>query len=352
MDNKGYYDGTKLLSLRDLNGNKPEIYISTSNRGPGKTTYFNRLVINRFLKKKQKFILLYRYSTDLENLSDKFFSDIKGLFFPEYSMISKKDPSKAFYNLWLRKNNGEPMHCGYGIALNAAEKIKQNSHLLSDTRHMIFDEFQTETNTYLSDEVIKFQSIHTSIARGDGEFARYLPVYMIANYSSIINPYYVKMGISDRLRSDTKYLRGDGWVLEQGYYPDAAQALKESGFMRAFGNSSYNKFAAENVYLNDNTAFIGVPKGKGRYLATIAYKDELYAVRAFSSQGIVYCDQNVDHSFPVKLALTTEDHQINYVMLRSSSDLVLNLRWYFEKGCFLFKNLQAKECIMKLVSYY
>lgn len=27
-----YYDGTKLLSLTDISGNKPEIYISTSNR--------------------------------------------------------------------------------------------------------------------------------------------------------------------------------------------------------------------------------------------------------------------------------------------------------------------------------
>ena len=37
-----YYDGTKLLSMQDMNGNKPEIYISTSNRSAGKTTYFNR----------------------------------------------------------------------------------------------------------------------------------------------------------------------------------------------------------------------------------------------------------------------------------------------------------------------
>lgn len=349
---KGYYDGTKLLSLLDINGNKPEIYISTSNRGPGKTTYFNRLVVNRFIKKRQKFATLYRYSTDLKNLAEKFFADIQDLFFPEYEMISKKDPSEAFHNIWLIKKGGEPLHCGYGLSLNAAEKIKQNSHLMSDTSHMLFDEFQTESNTYLSDELQKFQSVHTSIARGHGEFARYLPVYMIANYSSIINPYYVSMGISDRLRADTKYLRGTGWVLEQGFYPDAAAALKSSGFMQAFGNSSYNKFAAENVYLNDNTAFLDTPKGKGRYLCTIAYKDDLYAVRSFSSQGIVYCDMNVDRSFPMKLALTTADHQINYVMLRSSNDLVINLRWYFEKGCFRFKNLQCKECILKLVSYY
>ena len=34
-----FYDGTKLLSMTDLNGDKPEIYICTSNRSAGKTTW-------------------------------------------------------------------------------------------------------------------------------------------------------------------------------------------------------------------------------------------------------------------------------------------------------------------------
>ena len=30
-----YYDGTKLLSLTDINGNRPEIYMCTTNRTGG-----------------------------------------------------------------------------------------------------------------------------------------------------------------------------------------------------------------------------------------------------------------------------------------------------------------------------
>ena len=33
-----YYDGTKLLSMKDLDGNKPEVYMVTTNRTGGKTT--------------------------------------------------------------------------------------------------------------------------------------------------------------------------------------------------------------------------------------------------------------------------------------------------------------------------
>ena len=61
QDKPIYYDGTKLLSLKDINGNVPEIFICTSNRTAGKTTYFNRLLINGFMKKNEKFCILYRF---------------------------------------------------------------------------------------------------------------------------------------------------------------------------------------------------------------------------------------------------------------------------------------------------
>ena len=76
-----YYDGTKLLSLSDINGNKPEIYIVTTNRTGGKTTYFGRLAVKRFLSGKGKFALLYRYNYELDDVADKFFKDIGTLFF-------------------------------------------------------------------------------------------------------------------------------------------------------------------------------------------------------------------------------------------------------------------------------
>ena len=71
-----FYDGTKLLSLKDINGETPEIYICTSNRSAGKTTFFNRLAMNRFLKDGKKFALLYRYNYEVRDAPEKFFKDI------------------------------------------------------------------------------------------------------------------------------------------------------------------------------------------------------------------------------------------------------------------------------------
>ena len=341
-----YYDGTKLLSMLDINGNKPEIYMCTTNRTGGKTTYFGRLCINRFLDKGEKFGLLYRYNYELDDIVEKFYKDLGSLFFPNYTMTSKRRANGTFQELFLNDKS-----CGYGLSLNNADQIKKYSHLFSDIQRMIFDEFQSETNHYCEHETNKFVSIHTSIARGQGKQVRYVPVYMLSNTVSIINPYYVEMEISSRLKDDTKFLRGDGFVLEQGYIESASIEQKNSGFNRAFSKNSYTAYSSECVYLNDNKAFIEKPAGKSKYLCTLRYKGSDFALREYTEMGLIYCDDKADSSFLTRISVTTDDHNINYVMLKRNDFFLSNLRYFFERGCFRFKDMRCKEAVLSALSY-
>lgn len=341
-----YYDGTKLLSMLDINGNKPEIYMCTTNRTGGKTTYFGRLCINRFLDKGEKFGLLYRYNYELDDIVEKFYKDLGSLFFPDYTLTSKRRASGTFQELFLNDKS-----CGYGLSLNNADQIKKYSHLFSDIQRMIFDEFQSETNHYCEHETKKFVSVHTSIARGQGKQVRYVPVYMLSNPVSIINPYYVEMEISSRLKDDTKFLRGDGFVLEQGYIESASIEQKNSGFNRAFSKNSYTAYSSECVYLNDNKAFVEKPAGKSKYLCTLRYKGSDFALREYTESGLIYCDDKVDSSFLNRISVTTDDHNINYVMLKRNDFFLSNLRYFFEHGCFRFKDMRCKEAVLSALSY-
>lgn len=341
-----YYDGTKLLSMSDINGKKPEIYICTSNRTGGKTTYFNRLCLNGYLKRNEKFGLVYRFKYELDDVVDKFYKDIETLFFNGHEMRAKKIAKGIASELFL-----DDRSCGYAFPLNCADQIKKYSHLFSDTDRMLFDEFQSETNTYCPDEIKKLISLHTSIARGQGKQVRYVPLYMVSNPVSLINPYYVTFGISTRLKSDTKFLRGDGFVMEQGFNESAMLAQKESGFNRAFAGDSYVAYASEAVYLNDNYSFVEKPTGKSKYVCTLKYKGCNFAIREYAEQGIIFCDDKFDATFPYKITVTTDDHNINYVMLRSNDLFLVNMRYYFEKGCFRFKDLRCKEAVLASLSY-
>lgn len=341
-----YYDGTKLLSLKDINGQKPEIYICTSNRSAGKTTYFNRLAVKRFIEKGEKFCLIYRFNYELDDCSQKFFKDINSLFFPQYEMISLKRAKGIFHELFLNKKS-----CGYAVSLNSADQLKKYSHLFSDVARMIFDEFQSETNHYCPDEIRKFLSIHTSIARGQGKQIKYLPVIMISNPVSLINPYYVELGIAQRLHDDTKFLKGDGYVLEQGFNETASKAQKSSAFNRAFASNSYVAYASESIYLNDSKAFIDRPTGRSQYLCTLKYENREYGIREYSELGIVYCDNRPDKTNKNKIVVTTSDHNVNYVMLQRNDLFMIQLRMLFERGCFRFKDLKCKEVILKALAY-
>lgn len=349
-----YYDGTKLLSLKDINGKVPELYICTTNRTGGKTTYFGRLAVNRFMKHGKKFALLYRYNYELDDVADKFFKDLHGLFFNGYNMTSKRRANGIFHELFLMEGDDydTAKSCGYAITLNSADQIKKYSHLFSDVDMIIFDEFQSETNHYCSDEITKFLSIHTSIARGKGEQVRYVPVYMLGNQVSIINPYYIELGISSRLSEEVNFLRGDGFVLENGFIETASRAQKESGINRAFAKNEYVAYSSENVYLNDNLAFIEKPTDThNKYLATIRYNGRDYGVREYRNLGYLYCDDNADKTFPNKISVTTDDHNINFVMLKNNDLFITQLRYFFEHGAFRFKDLRCKEALMKCISY-
>lgn len=352
-----YYDGTKLLSLKDANGKVPEIYICTTNRTGGKTTFFNRMVVKRFLEGKGKFAVLYRYVYELKDCADAFFKDVSSLFFPEYLMRSEPRRNGAYHELFLYKKTevdtkNPGVSCGYAIPLNNADQIKKISHLLSDVSRIIFDEFQSETNKYCTDEVSKFISIHTSIARGQGKQTRYVPVYMLSNHVTLLNPYYVEFDISTRLQSTTKFFRGDGFVLEQGWVETAAKAIQDSAFMRAFKHNKQSIYLSrQGVYLMDSACFIEKMTGTSKYIATIKYNGRNFALRAYTDSGIIYCDDKADMTYPMKLSVTTEDHEINYVMMRANLEFLSTLRWYFDHGCFRFKNLMCKEALIKALSY-
>lgn len=347
-----YYDGTKLLNMKDINKEIPEIYIVESNRSDGKTTWFSKYLVDLFLTSGKKFAILYRFNYELDDCSTKFFKDINTLFFADYDMINKSRAKGIYHELFLHnKIDDTLLHCGYAISINSADQLKKYSHLFNDIDSILFDEFQSESNHYCAMEVKKFISLHTTIARGQGKQSRYVPVYMLGNPVSLLNPYYTELEISDRLKQDTKFLRGNGFVMERHFNPYASQAQNESQFNKAFSSNKYTLYAQEGKYLNDEYAFVQKINGKSRYICTIKYLSSYYAIREFSELGVIYCDRTPDMTFPLKITTTTEDHEINYVMLKRNDYMISFLRDLFEKGCFRFKDLKCKEAILKTLSY-
>lgn len=349
-----FYDGTKLMSHKDINGKQPEIIICTSNRNAGKTTFFNRFCVKKFLKLGEKFCIIVRYAYETSDAANKFFKEIGSLFFPNYRMTSRARSNGIYTELFLHEKNDTNKNgipCGYCVAINNSDNIKKVSHLLADTKRMIFDEFQSEQNKYCPNEVNKFISVHMSIARGGGEQVKFLPVYMISNHVTILNPYYTALGISARLQTNTTFLHGDGWVLEQGFNESASDANKLSAFNRAFANNSYVNYATELTYLNDNTSFVEKMKGKARYLFTLRHNNKNFGVRLYDDKGIVYINESPDITGGKFYACTIDDMTQDTILVTPMNPFVDILRSYFNYGALRFSSIECKDAVFLMISY-
>ena len=344
-----YYDGTKLLSMKDINGKPPLVYMVTSNRTAGKTTFWHRYLFNRFLKHGEKFGLIYRYKEMLSNLDGKYFKDIGPLFFPDWVVKAKKDSSGAYVELFACKkdeidNPDAWKSCGYGLAINTADKVKNYAHFFSDVSTLYFDEFQAEFAGYVPNEANKLDNLHTSIARGQGQQARRVPLIMSGNTVSIINPYFILYDIPNRIQSNTKFLKGDKFVLECNFNESASKAVEENSLFP----SRYNQYQSKGVYCLDSTAFIQKKKGQNRYLYTILMHNNSYAVRLYED-GIIFIDKRIDKTSAVTIAGDVESHNIGS-LLDQRYFIKKDLLNYFNRGLIRFYDVQTKTDILEFLT--
>lgn len=310
-----YYNGEKLLNMLDLNSERPEIYISTSNRSAGKTTFLTDFRCMILLQTEINLCFYIginmKQKTPQKVFQGNWFNIFRGL-----SMVQETLVKNVCYRLLIGEsvdiNDSDDTFCGtccgYVISLSAAEQIKRCSHLMSDATKIIFDEFQSEKGTYLKNEISLLMSIHDSLARGNGEQARYLPLYLIGNLIDIYNPYYESLGITQRLTPECNYMRGDGWVLEQGFNQASSEAHEQSAFHRAFASESYTSTSKAKEYLIKDSQFIdkNIPN-RGLYIATIHFNSTDYAIRYIEEYNIYYISTKIDPSKKIKFAATEND---------------------------------------------
>lgn len=344
-----YYNPAKLMNMMDINGNRPYIYICTTNRNAGKSFSFIDYIIKEWTGYSRLTTFIFRYNYELPGCSDTIYGDVQRTKYPDLK-FTEKSISDIYYELYC---NG--VKCGYAIALNCKDSvIKRRGPALNDTTYIVFDEFQSEDG-YIKNEVHKFQTWYTTIARGQGQLTRYVPVYMIGNLISIANPYYISMGVSNRIRPEMRFIRGDGWVLEQGFSEDAAKENSESGFNRAFQRTKYSRSLYEKgLYLEDNNSnILSVKLEQKNFLFTLISNDKTLGCWLFnpkdygitdSGLSALYISESHDDSQNIKYAnnrnVKSGETSIQTTFIKNT------LLSYYKTGKIFYQNIEIKN-IMK-----
>lgn len=333
MEKSIYYDGKKALSYNCL------FNFVVGNRGGGKTFWSKEWAIRDFLKTGNQFVYLRRYDTEFtEGKKEKFFDDILYKF-PEHKFKVKG------YVAYI-----DDKVAGYFLALSKAKIEKSVAY--PDVNKIIFDEFIIDRKSvyhYLRDEVIEFLECYETIAR-----MRDVRVFFLSNAISITNPYFLYFDIipDDKRKHNIQKIKED-ILLELVMNKSFIEEKQKTRFGKLIKGTKYGDYAVENIFLRDDSTFIGKKTGTAKYYFTFKYMGNKYGVWIDYNTGKFYVSNNIDNSCKYIYSITMEDHSINTMLVKGKNSPILkNFTENYKMGNVIFENQNIKNITYEIIKLF
>lgn len=285
-------------------------------RGGGKT--FNTIVeaIEDFEKKGKQFVYLRRRGVDLDDActgsknAGDLFADIKDKgYFPDVNFKIVADKSGG-YNFYY---NDKAM--GFGRSLNTARR----STSLPGVYKIIYDEFLIDDSAgsrdrYLNkgSEMFLFNNFYETIARG-----RDIPVVFIGNAFSMVNPYFLELGIRINDIKENKIYKGKSWTLIFWKDPEFLAEREKTQFYQATAGSEFNKHAFGNNFYLDSKAFLKKRSDDSEHQFSLVYDNKTYGVWVDWQKGFYYVTTKGAQTSKAKtISMSLSDNKPNNVNIR------------------------------------
>lgn len=325
-----YWNPQKLLSYNKL------FNFVIGNRGGGKSFGAKRLAINNWLKKREQFVYVRRYATEMENISN-YFDDI-ARFYPEHTFEASGNVFKI-----------DDEVCGYFIPLSTSTKNKSTSY--PDVTMIIFDEFIIDKGVYhyLKEEVTVFLDLYETIARPGTKGRKRTLVLFISNAISSVNPYFIYFGIVPKM--NTKFITKKSICVELYKGETFTDYKRQTEFGQLIEGTRYGNYNIENDFYRDNYNFVEKMTGTCIPWCGIKYMDCQYNIWFGCETGYLYFNsKKVPDSYP-KFCLTTLDHCVNIMLVKNikSQKLFKDIRFAYDTGLVRFDNLKSKEAFYEIM---
>ena len=339
-----YYDYNRTLNKKDINGNEPLLYLITSNRSAGKSFGCQDLLLSDFIEKGKEFCIFYRYKYELSSAHLIFEGNLKNNEKFGKELTSESHAEGTFYELKL-----DGKRCGFAVALNSTDTLKKYSNIFSNVWNILFDEFQLENGSYMKNEIDKFLSALMTVSRGGGEQSRKVRVFMLGNYITMLNPYFLKLGIFKRANKDKHFLRGDGWICHFDVNESASKAISDNPIFNSFHDSDYFESSTNASFLRDTDCFCENITGKNKYMCTFIYNGLEIGVRDFYEKDVIFFNSKVDKNCNLRLVFNSQEHNNDTVFARRYRFLLKQFIELYDSGLLRFENIEIKNAIFLIL---
>lgn len=329
-----YYNFDKVLSYNAL------LSFIIGERGVGKSFGAKDYCLSHYKNKKKKFVWLRRFGSDLDsaignNDNLEFFKDISQL--DKYKKckfnISENKKIKFLYK--------DDFLIGYGMSLKSAESLKGTD--FSDVDTIIFDEFLVGDggSHYIKNEPMYLLSLIETIGR-----LRPIRVICLGNATSTYNPYFDFFKIHLPYNSDFKSFKNGRIVVNYIKNEEYRKVKRESDFGELIKGTTYEAYAIDNQFINDNDSFIMKKTNKAKFFFNIILNGSNYGVWIDKSQMFISSKYNLNNN--VIMTFNYNDHNSKTVLLKSKNVFMKNVINHFSTGNLYFENQAIKHKMIEL----
>lgn len=248
----------------------------------------------------------------------------------------------------------------YPASLSVSGKTKTAD--FDNVHTIIFDEYISEDNRELPEEVTCIYRLYDTIARGRDDALKTTSMIFISNCITKASTLKDEIGITREVRKDTKRLnRGEekGWIYEKVFNKAVSEEYNKSPIAKVQQcgeiGRAYSGYAQNNEF-RDNDDFVQVkpPKGNNVYMCNIIYMNKKYAIKYYpSEQKFYFTSEGIYEDCINNYALTREDHTFNTTLIldKRIKEKFKQYKLHFSAGNFLFNSLKSKQVFLEIYKY-
>lgn len=305
-------------------------------RGVGKTWQFKYYGFADYIKKRERFVWVMRYATELDQATnkDKFFADLS-LYFEGYEF--KREGMTGLIRYVPDGVDADKIPweiCCYFKSLgeHAIKAISDPS-----ITKVIFDEFVPNPGVpYLKNEVEKWLEFYFTISRG----TRIVKAFFLANNVTSVNPYFSYFNIIFPEQGKIYYY--NDIAVENVKNETFAETMRNTRFGKIIAGTHYARYAIENETLADENTFVEhLPSGAHCMVKLTSQYGTLYV---YLYRGCyVFISDKGDPSLP-SWACDQQSHNNNSEYINYAGSFAMQvLRKHYRQGTIRYTSGKVKS---------